>query len=79
MYGKYLQINLQLGCDVQNSTASQLAEQRKEFQCLKREREAAQYHPMSLMDASERTICLFLAGGYTVSMSPAELWVLYHF
>lgn len=79
LYGKYLQINSQLGCDVQNSTALQLAEQRKEFQCLKREREAAQYRTMSLMDASERMICLFLAGGYTVSMSPAELWIVCHF
>lgn len=45
----------------------------------KRERGAAQYHPMSLMDASEKMTCLFLAGGYTVSMSPAELWIVYHF
>lgn len=35
----------------------------------KGERGAAQYHTMSLMDASERMTCLFLAGAYTVSVS----------
>lgn len=34
---------------------------------------------ISLMDTLERMICLSLMGGYTVSMSPAKLWIIYHF
>lgn len=59
--------------------ASQLAEKRNVIYYLKREYKAVQYDTNLFKGYLKRMICLFLMGGYTVSMSQAKPWIIYHF